>query len=56
MEKAESDSGKSHEEQTVGYETKHEAHENAALAALPDPDAGCSDEERKRIVGLSKSA
>ncbi|KAK3718361.1 hypothetical protein LTR37_005174 [Vermiconidia calcicola] len=49
MEKAESDSGKSHEEQTVGYETKHEAHENAALAALPDPDARCSDGERKRI-------
>ena len=47
MEKTESDSGKSREEQMVGDGTRVE---NSALAGLPDPDAGLSEEERAKIV------
>ena len=49
MEKNESDSGKSHEEQAIGHEPENES---PGVAQLPDPDAGLSDEDRAKIVSV----
>ncbi len=54
MEKADSDSAKSHageEERTIG--NVGNKHETDTYNALPDPDAGLSDEERAAIVRLT---
>ena len=49
VEKRDSDSGNS-EERRVGDTKRENAHD--ALASLPDPDAGLSDEERAKLVSV----
>lgn len=51
MDKKDSESGKSHsgeEEKRIDSQAKHENE----LAAIPDPDAALSAEERVRIVSI----